>query len=74
MSVATFHTLGDCKYSRPGDHSSGLPENLQPEPRWVCFRTTVRRGVTEEDCAECPYWQHCAEPNGASQLYTERDR
>jgi hypothetical protein len=32
-------------------------EHLQPEKLWVCVRSGERRGVTEEKCANCSYWE-----------------
>jgi hypothetical protein len=34
----------------------GVPDHLQPETLWVCVRGE-RRGVSEEDCEKCPYWE-----------------
>ncbi len=56
-SVATLQTIWDCRWSRPGYRLLGVEDQLQPESVWVCIRTGVRRGVTEEECAECPHWE-----------------
>jgi hypothetical protein len=61
--VRIIQTVGGCRWSRqvaaaPGTH---------PEPTealWVCVRptaTTVRRPVTDEECATCLRWEMNAE-------------
>jgi hypothetical protein len=58
MSVtATLQTIWDCRFSRPGYRVIGVPDQLQPEKLWVCVRKGERRGVTEEECEECPFWE-----------------
>jgi hypothetical protein len=56
-SVATLQTIWDCRWSRPGYRLIGVEDHLQPEKLWVCIRTGERRGVTEEECENCPHWQ-----------------
>jgi hypothetical protein len=56
-SVATYQTIWDCKWSRPGHLLHGVPDRLQPESRWVCVRSGPRRPVTEEECERCPHWE-----------------
>ena len=56
-SVATLQTIWDCRWSRPGYRLFGVEDQLQPEKLWVCLRTGGRRGVTEEECADCPHWE-----------------
>ena len=55
-AIATLQTIWDCKWSRPGYRLFGVEDQLQPEKVWVCVRAE-RRGVTEEECATCPYWE-----------------
>ena len=57
IAVATLQTIWDCRWSRPGYRIHGVEDHLQPESLWVCVRTGDRRGVTETECADCPYWQ-----------------
>jgi hypothetical protein len=42
---------------RPGYRVIGVPDHLQPEKLWICIRRGDRRGVTEEECENCPYWE-----------------
>ena len=63
-ATAALQTIWDCRWSRPGYRVIGIADNWQPEPLWVCIRTGERRGVTEEECENCPHWQDlpvCAE-------------
>ena len=55
-SDATFQTIWDCRWSRPGYRVINVLDQFQPEKRWVCVRTAERRGVTEEECDNCPHW------------------
>jgi hypothetical protein len=53
-------TISDCRWSRPGYLPHGIVEPDYPEGLWVCVRptrTTVRRPVTAEECAQCPHWR-----------------
>lgn len=54
---AKLQTIWDCRFSRPGYRVIGVADHLQPEKLWVCVRSGERRGVTEEECEECPYWE-----------------
>jgi hypothetical protein len=56
-TAATLQTIWDCRWSRPGYRLFGVEDQFQPEKLWVCLRTGERRGVTEEECAECPHWE-----------------
>ena len=56
-TVATLQTVWDCRFSRPGYRVSGVPEHLQPEPLWVCLRLDERRGVSQDECEHCPFWE-----------------
>jgi hypothetical protein len=56
-AVAPLQTIWDCKWSVLGYRLTGVKESLQPESLWVCVRTGHRRGVTEEDCERCPFWE-----------------
>lgn len=56
-AVTTFQTIWDCRWSRPGYRVMNVEDHLQPEKLWVCVRTGDRRGVTEEECETCPYWE-----------------
>jgi hypothetical protein len=51
-----LQTIWDCRWSRPGYRLIGVEDHLQPEKLWVCVRGE-RRGVTEEECEECPFWE-----------------
>ena len=55
--VSTLQTMWDCRWSRPGFRRVGVDDDLQREKPWVCVRTGDRRGITEEECADCPYWE-----------------
>jgi len=57
VSAATLQTIWDCRWSRPGYRVAGVLDHLQPEKLWVCVRGGDRRGVTENDCGNCPYWE-----------------
>jgi len=56
-AVATLQTIWDCRWSRPGFQVIGVPDDLQREQLWVCVRTGNRRGITEEECESCAYWE-----------------
>jgi hypothetical protein len=56
-AVAPLQTIWDCKWSVPGYRLRGVKESLQPEKLWVCVRSGQRRGVTDEDCERCPFWE-----------------
>lgn len=56
-SIAPMRTVSACRWSRPGYRVSGVPEEFQPETRWVCARTDDRRSITAEECERCPYWE-----------------
>lgn len=59
-ATMVMQTIWDCRWSRPGYIPNGIPTEEDPFSLWVCVRptaTTVRRPVTEEDCATCPHWQ-----------------
>lgn len=60
-ATATFQTIWDCKWSRPGYRLFGVDDHLQPEKLWVCVRTG-RRDVTEEECESCPHWELAQPP------------
>jgi hypothetical protein len=54
--IATLQTIWDCKWSRINCSVSG--ETLSDAPLWICVRPgRRRRGVTEEECANCPNWE-----------------
>lgn len=56
-AVASLQTIWDCRWSRPGFRLFGVDETEQPEKPWVCVRGGRRRGVTEEECEQCPHWE-----------------
>ena len=56
-TIATPQPISDCKWSRLGYRVAGVPEQFQPESRWICVRGSDRRNVTEEECENCPHWQ-----------------
>jgi hypothetical protein len=56
-TTAALQTIWDCRWSRPGYRLFGIEDQLQPEKLWVCVRDGERRGVTAEECEECPHWQ-----------------
>jgi hypothetical protein len=55
--VATFQTIWDCKWSRPGHRLYAVGEGFQPESAWVCIRTGPRRPISEEQCERCAHWE-----------------
>lgn len=55
--VATLQTAWDCRWSRPGYRVVGVPEQFQPETRWICTRTGERRCIETSQCEECPHWE-----------------
>ena len=58
MRIATLQTIWDCRWSRQGRRLPGVDERRQPEPLWVCVRRPgIRRGVSEEECEECGFWE-----------------
>jgi hypothetical protein len=61
-SAPPLQTIWDCRWSRPGYRLIGVEDLLQPEKLWVCVRGGARRGVTEEECEECPHWQALPDP------------
>lgn len=59
-ATMVMQTIWDCRWSRPGYLPRGVADAEHPPGLWVCVRpteTTVRRPVTEEECATCPHWQ-----------------
>ena len=64
-ATRTLQTIWDCKWSRPGYRLIGVADHLQPEKLWVCIRTGERRGVTEEECEECAFWEPLPEASQA---------
>jgi hypothetical protein len=56
-AIATLQTIWDCRWSRPGYRLFGVGEYLQPEKLWVCVRQGQRRGVTDEECESCAFWE-----------------
>lgn len=56
-STMTLQTVWDCRWSRPGHQLTGVTEELQPEPIWVCVRDGDRRPVSEAECETCPRWE-----------------
>jgi hypothetical protein len=56
-AVATMQAAWDCRWSRPGYRVIGVPEQFQPEARWVCLRTGERRSIDSGECENCPHWQ-----------------
>ena len=55
-AVATLQTPWDCRWSRLGYRVAGVPEDVQPEPLWVCLGTGDRRCIQVEECDNCPHW------------------
>lgn len=48
----------NCKWSQPGARLSRAPEHQQLGDLWVCVRMTgVRRAVSDDECARCPFWE-----------------
>lgn len=56
-SIATFQTVWDCRWSRPGFRLAGVDDAHQPESIWVCIHTGRRRPVTNAECESCEHWQ-----------------
>lgn len=53
-------TIWECRWGRPGYLPHGVVEPCWPDGLWVCVRPTpktVRRPVTEQECATCHRWQ-----------------
>ena len=60
VAAMVMQTIWDCRWSRPGYLGDGGTPSGDPLSLWVCVRPTaktVRRPVTEEECAACPHWQ-----------------
>lgn len=56
--IATLQTIWDCRWSRLGRQLHGVEGHRQPESFWVCVRHPgKRRGVTEQECEECGFWE-----------------
>ena len=56
-AVATLQTVWDCRWSRAGYRVAGVPEQFQPETRWICTRTGERRNIDTAECEACPHWE-----------------
>ena len=61
-ATMVMQTIWDWRWGRPGyvPMGVGVAELDRDEGLWVCVRPTprtVRRPVTEGECATCPYWQ-----------------
>lgn len=56
-AVATYQTIWDCRWSRPGFRLFGVAVPQQVESLWVCTRNGRPHGVTEEQCEKCPHWE-----------------
>jgi hypothetical protein len=56
-AVATLQTIWGCKWSRPGYRISGIQEQFQPEPVWICVRDGDRASIPENKCETCPRWE-----------------
>ena len=59
-ATMVMQTIWDCRWSRPGYLPNGIEDSEHPASLWVCVRptpTSVRRPVTEDQCATCPHWQ-----------------
>jgi hypothetical protein len=59
-TTMVMQTIWDCRWSRPGYLPRGVEDSEHPASLWVCVRptgTTVRRPVTEDECATCPHWE-----------------
>ena len=59
-ATMVMQTIWDCRWSRPGYLPDGIATSEHPAALWVCVRptpATVRRPVTENECANCPHWQ-----------------
>jgi hypothetical protein len=56
-TVATLQAAWDCRWSRPGYRVAGVPDQFQPETRWICTRTGERRCIDVAECERCPHWE-----------------
>ena len=56
-AVTTLQTIWGCRWSRPGYRMTGVLEQCQPEPTWVCIRRGIRETVPEERCETCEHWE-----------------
>jgi hypothetical protein len=55
-TVGPIEKVWECRWSRPGYRVPGVPENFQPESRWVCMRLGDRRCISEDECERCPHF------------------
>jgi len=57
-NIATLQTIWDCRWSQLGRQPYGAAAHRRPEPVFVCVRHPgKRRGVTEQECEECGFWE-----------------
>ena len=42
--------------------TASVEDRVPPETLWVCNRGGERRGVTQEECEDCPRWEASPEP------------
>ena len=57
IAVDTLPTIWSCRWSRPGYRISGIQEQFQPEPTWVCIRDGFRAAIPESKCETCERWE-----------------
>ena len=58
MNIATVQTIWDCRWSRVDRRHHGVGEQQKPDALWVCVRRPgTRRGVTEQECEQCEFWE-----------------
>ena len=58
MNIATVQTIWDCRWSRVDLRHHGVGEQQKPDALWVCVRRPgTRRGVTEQECEQCEFWE-----------------
>lgn len=58
QSIANAQHVWNCRWSKLGYRLSRTNERDQPEGPWMCVRQPeTRRPVTEEECAQCKFWE-----------------
>lgn len=57
-AMTPLQTIWDCRWSRFNHRPGGTRDLKPPDSLWVCVREPgIRRPVTEDECADCAYWE-----------------
>ena len=56
-AVAIAQSIWSCRWSRPGYRITGVEDQFQPEPTWICIRDGVRAVIPEGKCETCERWE-----------------